>query len=54
MVFDHHEDRKVTISDASALAGKNVTDVRTVLGTDGADAIIGSPENSRSGSLPSS
>lgn len=35
------EDQKVTISDASALAGKNVTDVRTALGTDGADAIIG-------------
>jgi aldehyde:ferredoxin oxidoreductase len=35
------EDRKVTISDASALAGKNVGDVRKELGTDGADAVIG-------------
>jgi aldehyde:ferredoxin oxidoreductase len=35
------EDRTVILSDASHLAGKNVTEVRNVLGTDGADAIIG-------------
>lgn len=34
-------DQDVTISDASPLAGKNVTEVRKAIGADGADAVIG-------------
>jgi aldehyde:ferredoxin oxidoreductase len=35
------DDQNVTISDALRLAGKNVSEVRKAIGTDGADAVIG-------------